>query len=69
MPEDDCEVTKRRAVPSAVVLASMFQSLRSVGVACDVSNALSHLRSAKRAFLAASHKRQGQRRQQPTLKN
>ena len=67
MAEGECEITERRAVPSAVVLARLFRSLESLGVECDVSNALSHLRSAKRAFLEARHERQGQRQQQPTL--
>ncbi|CDF32313.1 unnamed protein product [Chondrus crispus] len=49
--EDECEITERRAVPSAVVLARLFKSLESLGVECDVSNDFSHLRSAKRAFL------------------
>ncbi|CDF35791.1 unnamed protein product [Chondrus crispus] len=58
--EGECEITERRAVQSAVVLARLFESLGSLGVECDVSNALSHLRSTKRAFLEARHERQGQ---------
>ncbi|CDF77539.1 unnamed protein product [Chondrus crispus] len=60
-------MTERRAVPSAVVLGRLFGSLESLGVECDVSNALSHLRSAKRAFLEARHESQGQRQQQTLI--
>ena len=65
--EGECEITERRVVPSAVVLARLFAPLESLGVECDVNNAISHLRSAKRAFLEARHERQGQRQQQQTL--
>ena len=65
--EGEFEITERRVVPSAVVLARLFGPLESLGVECDVNNALSHLRSAKRAFLEARHERHGQRQQQQTL--
>ena len=47
---DECEIIERRIVPNAVDLARLFEPLESLGVGCDVSNALSHLRNAKRAF-------------------
>ena len=65
--ESECEITERRVVPSAVVLARLFGPLESMGVECDVNNALSHLRYAKRAFLEARHERQCQRQQQQAL--
>ena len=63
---DECEIIERRIVPNAVDLARLFGPLESLGVGCDVSNALSHLRSAKRAFLEARHEREG-RKQLQTL--
>ena len=67
---DECEINGRRIVPNAVNLARLFgpleSPLESLGVGCDVSNALSHLWSAKRAFLGARHEREG-RKQQQTL--
>ena len=47
-------------------MAKLFRPLESLGVGCVVSNALSHLRSAKRAFLEARNEREG-RKQQQTL--
>ena len=61
---DECEITERRIVPNAVDLARLFGPLESLGVGCDVSNALSHLMSAKRAFLEARHEREGRKQQQ-----
>ena len=63
---DECEIIEKRIVPNAVDLARLFGPLESLGVGCDVSNDLSHLRSAKRAFLEARHEREG-RKQQQTL--
>ena len=51
---DECEIFERRIVPNAVV-------------GCDVSNALLHLRSAKRAFLEARHEREGRKQQQALI--
>ena len=60
------EIIERQIVPNAVDLARLFGPLESLGVGCDVSNALSHLRSAKRALLEAIHEREG-RKQHQTL--
>ena len=54
--EGECKFTEKRVVPSALVLARLFGPLESLGVVCDVNNALSHLRSAKRAFLEATQR-------------
>ena len=64
---DDCEIIERHIVPYAVDLARLFGPLESLGVECDVRNALSHLRSAKRAFLEARHEREGRKQQQTLL--
>ena len=64
---DECEIIERRIVPNAVDLARLFGPLESLGEGCDVSYALSHLRSAKRAFLEARHERKGQKQQQTLI--
>ena len=48
MADDKFEITERRRVPNAVVLAKLSWSLENVGV-----GAISHLTSAKRAILEA----------------
>ena len=63
---DECEIIERWIVPNAVDLARLFGPLESLGMGCDVSNALSHLRSAKRAFLEVRYGREG-RKQKQTL--
>ena len=47
---DECKIIERQIVPNAVDLARLFGPLKILGVGCDVSNALSHLRSAKRVL-------------------
>ena len=49
---------ERRTIPYAVEIAELFGELELLATECQVSDALSHLRSAKRAFLTAKHNRQ-----------
>ena len=65
---NECEIVERRIVQNAVDLARLFGPLESLGVGCDVSNALSHLRSAKRAFLETRHEEEGRKQQQTLIR-
>ncbi|CDF36124.1 unnamed protein product [Chondrus crispus] len=47
----------RSAIPSVLEIAELFGDLELLASECQVSDALSHLRSAKRAFLTAKHDR------------
>ena len=48
---------ERRTIPSVVEIAELFGELEVLATECQVSDALSYLRSAKRAFLTAKHDR------------
>ena len=48
-------------------LVRLFGPLESLGVECDVRNALSHLRSAKQAFLEAKHEREVWKQHQTSI--
>ena len=48
---------ERRIIPYAVEIAELFGELELLATECQVSDALSHRRSAKRAFLTAKHDR------------
>ena len=49
---------ERRTIPYAVEIAELFGELELLETECQVSDALSHLMSAKRAFPTAKHNRQ-----------
>ena len=51
------DARERRTVPSVVEIAELFGELEDLATECQVSDALSYLRSAKRAFLTAKHDR------------
>ncbi|CDF41118.1 unnamed protein product [Chondrus crispus] len=52
------DAMERRTIPCVVEIAELFGELELLATECQVSDALSHLRSAKRAFLTARHNRE-----------
>ena len=61
------EAEQCRQVPNALLLAEMFGPLEEMGVECDVTKALGHLRAAKRAFLDARNESMRRRNQQTLI--
>ncbi|CDF33210.1 unnamed protein product [Chondrus crispus] len=45
----------KKTIPHVVEIAKLFGELEHLATECQVQDALSHLRSAKRAFLIAKH--------------
>ena len=58
---------ERRTVPSVVEIAGLFGELEVLATEYQVSDALSYLRSAKRAFLTAKHDRDPTRSRQTLI--
>ena len=61
------DARERRTIPSVVEIAELFGELEDLATECQVSDALSYLRSAKRAFLTAKHDRDPKRSRQTLI--
>ena len=61
------DTRERRTVPSVVEIAESFRELEVLATECQVADALSYLRSAKRAFLTAKHDRDPTRSRQTLI--
>ena len=55
------DARERRTISSVVEMAELFGGLEDLATECQVSDALSYLRSAKRASLTAKHDRDPKR--------
>ena len=58
---------ERGTIPSVVEIAKLFGELEDLATECQISDALSSLRSAKCAFLSARHDRDRRRSRQTLI--
>ena len=61
------DARERRTIPSVVEIAELFGELEDLATECQVSDALSYLRFAKRAFLTANRDRDPKRSRQTLI--
>ena len=61
------DARERRTILSVVEIAELLGELEDLATECQISDALSYLRSAKRVFLTAKHDRDLKRSRQTLI--